>query len=127
MSQGKKEEGEGEEAAATTTDMTEYCKKLESWLWKAYTQRALATSAYFTALNYGTPNMNPLFGMNYYFGTNQQQQQAAPGGGGVPGQGLQGGGLQPDGLIGGNFGGADGLRRNNGMDRIAICCIELYS
>lgn len=30
---------------------SEYCKQLESWLWKCYWHRTIAVSAYFTALN----------------------------------------------------------------------------
>ncbi|XP_035700637.1 protein FAM8A1 isoform X2 [Folsomia candida] len=38
--------------------MNDYCKKLETWLWQAYHQRSLATSAYFTALS---NSQNPYF------------------------------------------------------------------
>jgi uncharacterized RDD family membrane protein YckC len=37
-------------------DMRAYCKSLENWLWRAYWQREVAVSAYFTALSTVYPN-----------------------------------------------------------------------
>jgi len=69
MKDNSEDENQRTAAAGTTSaennggyngDMTEYCKSLENWLWKAYWQRTCATSAYFTALSLLNPSpFNP--------------------------------------------------------------------
>ncbi|CAL8144384.1 unnamed protein product [Orchesella dallaii] len=53
----------------------EYCKQLESWLWKSYWQSTIAVSAYFTALNQQYGNGSPAGSV-----PPQSQQQPRAGG-----------------------------------------------
>jgi hypothetical protein len=108
---------------AAAVDMTEYCKKLESWLWKAYTQRALATSAYFTALNAASlGSLGPSAGGDAAaprppgpMGNGSPPNAGAvPPPGGAPAGAPAGGQPQPPGNL------ADAFRRNNGRKSLIL-------